>query len=197
MTNTANKRWQRLNNAMEHYQDFIKAKASRHQLSVEDLIHISNFKGGNASITEPKQALQQKLPAYESIMRQLHQRFAGKTLKSLHAAELQQLITLCEEMLALTQKPETEISGFGPSYCSALLAAHFLDLIPILDRRILNGAGIKVAYNSSKQVKNMQQHYPALITRCHQQLQNSDRTLRQLDLLWFQQPMPWDLEPQQ
>jgi hypothetical protein len=61
-----------------------------------------------------------------------------------------------------------------------------MDLIPVLDRRILNGAGIKVEYDSQKQVKDIAQHYGSLIKACRSELiKGNNLSLRGLDKEWF------------
>ncbi len=70
--------------------------------------------------------------------------FNDKKLSQLTEKETDYLIELCDSVSRFSIESNTKIRGLGPSYVSALLAAHFVDLIPILDRRILNGAGIKV-----------------------------------------------------
>ena len=96
------------------------------------------------------------------------------------------LIELADEFLSLAKDKKTKIRGFGASYASALLFAYFGDLFPVLDRRILNGAGIEVEYNSQKQVKNIEQHYGDLILRCYQELKDHPgKKLRDLDKEWF------------
>ena len=178
--------WEMLNVAMDHFQNFIASKKFRYSLTFEDLIHVSNFKGGNASITEPPQTLPLKLEKYEKILQQISTSFSSKHLIGLDDNEEAKLIVSCSAFLALTSKQETKIRGFGASYASALLAAYFIDLVPVLDRRILNGAKIQVEYDSQKQVKNITRYYPDLIRSCRQELKNRENlTLRQLDKEWF------------
>ena len=54
-------RWKLLNHAMEHYQQYIDQKKNRNDLCFIDLLYISNFKGGNASITESVDTLRKNL----------------------------------------------------------------------------------------------------------------------------------------
>ena len=48
--------WQMLDVAYGNYRAFInrKPEEQRHVVTLLDLLHVSNFKGGNASITLPK-----------------------------------------------------------------------------------------------------------------------------------------------
>jgi hypothetical protein len=182
--------WEMLNVAMSHFQVHISSKKDRCSLSIIDLLHVSNFKGGNASITEPVSSLPAKLKHYESGLKKIENAFATKSLVALDVKQRAELKKFCADFLALTNNPESEIRGFGPSYASALLAAHFPDLIPVLDRRALNGAGISVEQNSQGQVKNIATHYSNLIEAFSRELNsNPGMTMRQLDKAWFSKPL--------
>jgi hypothetical protein len=178
--------WDMLNEAMLHFQEHIRNKSDRCSLSVVDLLHVSNFKGGNASITEPAKTLSGKLEHFESVLRKIEKAYRGKTLATLTDKESDQLIMYCTDFLDLTKNPKSEIRGFGPSYSSALLAAHFIDLIPVLDRRALNGAGISAVKDSQGQVKNIARYYGDLIRAFRRELKSKPAmTLRALDKQWF------------
>lgn len=178
--------WEMLNIAMSYYQEHIQSKTDRCSLSITDLLHVSNFKGGNASITEPLVTLTQKITYYETVLRKVEQRFSGKSLSTLTTSELSTLVSLCDELLALTTKNSSKIRGVGPSYASAILAAHHLNLIPVLDRRALNGAGIAVKKDRQNQVKEIASHYGELIRAFHTELTSRpELSVRQLDKEWF------------
>lgn len=178
--------WELLNVAMSHYQEHIQAKKDRCSLSIIDLLHVSNFKGGNASITEPLVTLSRKIKYYEASLRKVEQNFSGKSLSTLNASELNALVLLCNEHLTLTTTDFSQIRGIGPSYASAILAAHHLNLIPVLDRRALNGAGIAVIKDSQNQVKNIASHYGQLIRAFNAELtRRPGLSVRQLDKEWF------------
>lgn len=178
--------WEMLNVAMSHYQEHIKAKKDRCSLSIIDLLHVSNFKGGNSSITEPLVTLSRKIKHYEVSLRNVEQSFSGRSLSTLNGSELNTLVSLCNEHLALTTKDLSQIRGIGPSYASAILAAHHLNLIPVLDRRALNGAGIAVIKDPNNQVKNIASHYGQLIRAFHAKLNGRPGlSVRQLDKEWF------------
>jgi hypothetical protein len=180
-----------LNVAMTHFQAHIAGKADPCSLSLVDLLHVSNFKGGNASITEPEPGLARKLRGYERVLHAIAAAFGGQALRELNAQERATLVTLAGGFLALTQTEATKIRGLGPSYASALLAAHFPELLPVLDRRVLNGAGIAVRVDSQGQVRDLPSHYPALIEAFHESLvANRDLTVRELDRIWFCRPLP-------
>lgn len=178
--------WEMLNIAMTYYQEYIQSKIDRCSLSITDLLYVSNFKGGNASITEPLVLLTKKIKHYEIVLRKVEQRFFGKSLSTLPISELDTLVSLCDELLALTTKSSSKIRGVGPSYASAILAAHHLNLIPVLDRRALNGAGIAVKKDSQSQIKEIASHYGELIREFHVELTNRPGlSVRQLDKEWF------------
>ena len=175
-----------LNVAMSHFQSHITSKPDMCSLSFVDLLHVSNFKGGNASITEPIETLPHKLVYYERAMKLIEQGFRGRSLSSLNNDEKEQLIQLCTEFLSLTEFDDTKIRGFGASYASALLAAHFIDVIPVLDRRALNGAGIQFECDKQKQVKKIAKHFGQLIEAFSQELQRFPNvSLREQDKKWF------------
>ncbi|WP_157221664.1 hypothetical protein [Pseudomonas sp. GM102] len=178
--------WEMLNEAMSHFQEHIRNKKLTWELSLVDLLHVSNFKGGNASITEPMATLPAKLKYYEIALRDIETTFKKKPLNNLTEEELTQLTGRCTDFLALTTKPKSKIRGLGPSYASALMAAHFIDLIPVLDRRALNGAGISVKTDSNRQVKDIANHYAELIKAFRAALRlTPEMTLRELDKQWF------------
>jgi hypothetical protein len=179
-------RWELLNIAMLHFQQYLNSKEDRFSVSIVDLLHVSNFKGGNASITEPLETLDDKLRLYETKLRAINHAFAGKSLRDLDCQETIMLIAMCDDVSSLATNKESKIKGIDPSYSSALLFACFPDLIPVLDRRILNGANIEVTYNSQKQVKNIENHYGDLIIVCQLELINRPLlSLRELDKEYF------------
>jgi hypothetical protein len=186
MARNPNTTWEMLDHAMSYYQTFISSKKSRTSLTVVDLLHVSNFKGGNASITEPEETLSMKLRCYQKVLEDIASKFNGKALSQLSEEETAGLVKLCDSVSSLTKGEKTRIRGFGASYASALLAAHFMELIPVLDRRILNGASIEVTYDKQKQVQNISQYYGGLIRACRAELQKRKNiTLRELDKEWF------------
>lgn len=186
MAKNPNTTWEMLDHAMQHYQKYISSKENRYSLSIVDLLHVSNFKGGNASITEPLPTLEIKLRSYERILSEIADKFSDKKLAKLSETETLDLINLCNKVTELTKANDTKIRGFGASYASALISAHFMYLVPILDRRILNGAGITVQYDSQKQVKNIAQYYGVLIKACQSELlKQKNLNLRDLDKHWF------------
>jgi hypothetical protein len=179
-------RWEMLNHALQHYLLYIKNKENKYHITIIDLIFISNFKGGNASITEPVVALNKKIQVYSRALEVISEKFEGRKLQSLRSDELDELLILGDGFISLADNRDTKIRGFGPSYASALLSAHFVELFPILDRRILNGIGIDVDYDSQKQVKNIAKHFKSVIIACYDELKKDPKkTLRELDREYF------------
>lgn len=184
----AETRWTRLNIALDYYRKYLAAKPAKTKftLSVVDLLFIRNFKAGNASVIEPPGSLKVKLRAYSSALKTIHCAFPSRALGTLAVKELSTLIVLADQTLKLALNPSTSIAGFGPSYVSALVSAAFPRLLPVLDRRVLNGADIPVHLTSQKQVVRIQEHYGALISKFHHVLQaEPSLTLRELDRRWF------------
>ena len=174
-------RWERARSSYDYYMTFLHTKQTR-TLSLLDLIFVSNFKGGNATVCEPQGDIPAKLQFYDAIIEALFEGYGRRHLGALKKTEVDQLASMCDQALALTCKSESNILGFGPSRVSALLHFHFPDLIPILDRRALNGAGIRVEVDSQKQVIRMEQHYGSLIRYCHARLRaNPGLSLHTLD----------------
>jgi hypothetical protein len=177
--------WDLLDQAREHLLDYIGRKTDKHALSIEDLVHVRNFKAGNGSITEPKATLPGKLPAYSNILQAIEQRVGTKALVELSTQDLTEVKDLAMQLLHLTRCSRTKIKGFGPSYASALLHAYFPQVLPVLDWRVLSGAGIKVTYDSQGQVKNIENHYCSLIDRFYDEAKTQKKSLRELDKRWF------------
>lgn len=194
--NRSEKTWEQLNEAWLHFQNYLASKQDRYKLSFVDLIYVSNFKGGNSSITESLQTITPKLEVYESSIRLISKHFRGKKLATLSKKDTYRLKKHCHAFLELTDREQTKIRGFGPSFASALLASYFPQLVPILDRRVLSGARISAQVNSQKQVKNIARHYPALISRMQRILKRRGILkrraifdLRQLDRTLFIKPL--------
>jgi hypothetical protein len=179
-----------LDAAMTLFQSHIRSKPDRFALSIVDLLHVSNFKGGNASITESEPGLSTKLTSYEALLRSIDSIVSVKKLGKL-SNELEQVKECGVNFLRLTSDGRTRIRGFGPSYGSALLYAFFPDVMPVLDRRILNGAGIPVRFDSQGQVKDISLYYGQLIEAFYKLLSaDEDLSLRELDKRWFCVELP-------
>lgn len=153
-------------------------------------MYVRNFKGGNASINEDEGSVNEKLKEYSKHLTAVNQEFREKYLKDLTNEELESLKNKALSFIKLTLSNSTSIDGFRCSYTSALLHFHFPNLTPILDRRVLNGVGIKVEKNNQGQVINIERYYPELITRFYKHLiDNLNKSLRDFDKENFIKPI--------
>lgn len=183
-------RWNSANLSFENYLKYIdkKSKTDRLGLTLIDLLYISNFKGGNSSIHEDEDGVNLKLEKYSELLKKIDQQFNSKSLVDLSENDLNTLIQLVKNMFELTGSSETKIYGFSISFLSALICAHFPNLVPIIDRRVLNGFGMKnLKLNSSQQVTNMKDLYSELIRGIQTLLKevNGRKSLRELDYELF------------
>ena len=161
---SAANRWEKARVSYGYLRQFIASKSVPSDLSVLDVLLVSNFKGGNASIAEPTISLNKKLVQYSLALAGLRERYGELELINVPESDLDELVLDGEAFLQITLQEETRISGFGPSYASALLNAHLPNVFPILDRRCLSGAGIKgVEVNSQGQVKRIERYYGSLV----------------------------------
>jgi len=179
-TRAANK-WKKLRHAYKYASEHISSKKSNiYSINTIDLVLISNFKGGNASIAEPVNQIEEKLIKYTAELSRIGNEFKKGNLRELEKPELDKLCNFAIRFLNLTLNRSTKIDGFGPSYASALLNIYFPDLLPILDRRVLLAAGAPdIKMNSQLQVDKIEKHYPWLIRYSHKCLQKK----RDLQLL--------------
>ena len=190
MADRAASNWSRLNVAFENYRLFIERKDPRLSLSLLDLLHVSNFKGGNASITSTEKEVDERLKSYCALLEKIDQQFGNRSLGTLGDSETGRLTAVCEDFLRLTIDERTSIKGFGPSYASALIAAHFPDLVPVLDRRIVNGLGLKADWDSQGQIKRIENHYGDVIGSFRDKLRREKGlTVRDLDKRLFVVPL--------
>ncbi len=184
-------RWEKADISYQNYVAYLRRKPLPYDLSLIDLLYVSNFKGGNASIQEAESNINQKLKKYSDDIQKIADRFGKRNLRDLNEIDLKFLQTSCIEFLNLVKKDSLfRIDGFGSSYTSALLHFHFPKLIPILDRRVLNGAGIKAKTNKQGQIIDIERYYPELIQYFHRELGNRPEIeLRILDKELFIKPI--------
>ena len=175
-------RWKKSDVSYQNYVHYIKRKPKRFKLTLIDLLHIRNFKGGNASIHEKQNLANTKLKKYSEYLNIIHKVFSGKQLKNLSNKELELLKSKARSFICLTLESSTAIDGFKTSYASALLHFYFPNLVPILDRWVLNGVGIDAKKNTQNQVINIETYYPALIEKFYIHLKaNPTKSLRDYD----------------
>jgi hypothetical protein len=70
---TAKNRWKKFNIAFLNFQAYIASKPphNKFNLSIIDLLHTSNFKGGNGSIIEKESELSEKLKIYSKTLKEI------------------------------------------------------------------------------------------------------------------------------
>ncbi len=179
----ADTNWENANRAFILYQDYLHGKPDRFVLSVTDLMYISNFKGGNASVSGTTPEIERKLESYSAILRRIDEAFRDRSLRDLLPTEVESLIALCIESFTILD--DQRIKGFSHSYWSAMLCAFFPSLLPILDRWIVTNLGIPHEKDSQGQVKNLQQHYPEVIRHFYKLTKSEGISIRELDKRLF------------
>ncbi len=160
--------WKKSNEcSYKSYQKYIKKKGKdKYVLTLIDLLYISNFKGGNATINEEEYIINQKLTKYSEILKLIHNEFKEVKLFELEKEQLGKFYRLIESICDLTENLETKIDGFSVSYLSALLNSYFPNLIPILDRRVLiNSRLVEKEDIYQGQIKSIRKFYKLLIMR--------------------------------
>jgi hypothetical protein len=184
--------WDRAAHAYEHYLEYVANKPDRHALSFTDLVYIKNFKGGSTIIAEPLATLSPKLQQYEQALRQAAEcREFSSPLKDVHDSDYALARSRMVAFVAMAQSSRAKINGFGVSFSSALLHFYFPALVPILDRRAVNGAGLNgIKVDGQDQVTNLLELYPALIDCFRARLKaDAKLTLRSLDRHFFSQEL--------
>jgi hypothetical protein len=186
-SNAATK-WKKSNISFSNYQNYIKTKQSRFELSLIDLLYISNFKGGNSTINEYERMINEKLEAYSSKLIEIDREFDHKSLSELDSFQIKRLTELVLQACDLTKTSSTRIDGFSVSYLSGLLCAYFPHLIPIIDRRLLINLQIVTDQDKTKQgqIKKIQRFYPALIDKIASISKELGLSVREVDQKLFE-----------
>lgn len=181
--------WLRAENAYQHYRQYMATKSNQFTLSFTDLIYVKNFKGGSSVIGESTTTLKEKLMHYEHAIRSFDAQPESKlTLAQLDDGPYESLRGKMVAFANLPNERNADINGFGVSFASTLLHFHFPHLVPILDRRALNGSLIPgLVVNGDNQVINLLDLYPALINYFRARLREDlSLTLRELDSRLFE-----------
>jgi hypothetical protein len=185
------KLWTNLDIAFENFRSYVRRKSDPDALTLIDLLHVSNFKGGNASITDPEAQVNERLLVYADVLRNIRQKIGNKSLGELTEEEKAWFKDKAQKFIGLSLSEGTKIRGFGASYASALLAAHLPNLAPILDRNVLIGAGIvNVSQLQNDQIKEIETYYSKLIDEFHRLLASAgpnepNQSLRNIDKRLF------------
>lgn len=180
----ATTQWDKAAKSYKNYINYIAKKADKFELTLIDLLYISNFKGGNATINEDELELNIKLIAYSSELRTLESKFGLRKLVDLNDDELNELIEKVHSICSLTRKTnDNKIDGFSISYLSALLNVYFPDLLPILDRRVLINFDIVsiVDINKQGQIIDIERFYEKLIFKMRDKARIENKSIRQID----------------
>jgi hypothetical protein len=186
MDKKALNRWEKSNISYTNYSKYISTKTDKFKLTIIDLLYVSNFKGGNATINEIDETITKKLFTYGQIFKEINGRFNDRNLNSLDNNETIELIEFSDKLIELTNyKSEFKIDGFSVSFLTALLHFYFPNLYPILDRRVLNGLKLisKNDLDKQGQVKNLKDYYKKLILDFKRMQGN--QSIRELDKILF------------
>ena len=182
-------RWDKSEISYQNYQEYIRNKTDYFKLTFIDLLYISNFKGGNATINERESVINQRLIHYSDGFKEIDKSYHGRIISYLSEGEIDDLIKMVEEIVRLTDKESlhSKIDGFSSSYLSALLNAHFPNLIPILDRRLLKN--LKIVEDSDEvsqgQIKNIKSFYGSLIKQFAEIVKKTGKSIREIDKEYF------------
>lgn len=174
--------WNKSDISYLNYSNFISTKSDKFKLTLIDLLYVSNFKGGYATINEPEETITEKLITYGKLFKEIDVKFRNKNLNNLDNNETTELISLSEKLIKLTDyKSENKIDGFGVSFLTTLLHFYFPNLYPILDRRVLNGLKLitETDLDAQGQVKNLKYFYSKLVLEIKERTGN--QTIRELD----------------
>lgn len=192
---SASTRWEKSNISYINYLEYIESKTNRFNLTIVDLLYISNFKGGNASIHEKSSIVNKKLELYSEKLLKINDRFNNRKLEDLSEEECNDLTELVRDASELCEnKTSTKIDGFGPSYLSAIMNAYFPNLIPILDRRVLiNLKLVRKTNLRSGQILKIEDFYAPLIKKFAElSKKNTNESFRDIDRKYFS--MKLDIE---
>jgi hypothetical protein len=182
----AQTQWYKSQISYNNYMNYISKKKYKFKLDFIDLLYVSNFKGGYATINEPEKIISQKLVPYGNLFYNIESKFGGRKLNELDNRETEEIITFANILLALTDiKSKTKIDGFSASFLTTLLHFYFPYLYPILDRRILSALNIinNDDLDKQNQVKNIKRFYPTLIQNFREK--TTKETIRDLDYKLF------------
>lgn len=179
----AEKQWDKSEISYKNFVSFISTKSNKFELTLLDLLYVSNFKGGYATINEPEETIKEKLFAYGQLFKKIDLKFSNKYLSKLDNNETTELVSLSEELIKLAEyKSENKIDGFSVSFLTTLMHFYFPNLFPILDRRVLSGLNLidkTKDLDTQGQVKNLKGFYSKLILAFKQRTRT--QTIRELD----------------
>ena len=185
----ASNQWTKSDKSYQNYMRFILAKQN-YQITFIDLLYVSNFKGGSATINEEEEIVNNKLKNYSVLFSEIKDRFSSSILFEMTPSDTVILIDLANKAIGLTDvSSSSKIDGFGVSYLTTLLHFYFPNLLPILDRRVLHGLNLlkESDISSDKQIKDIKRFYPDVIKAF--QINTFDKTIRKFDEELFIKPI--------
>ena len=70
----AEQQWKKSDISYTNYVNFISSKSDKFKLTLIDLLYVSNFKGGYATINEPEEIITEKLVVYGQLFKEINER---------------------------------------------------------------------------------------------------------------------------
>lgn len=185
----AQNRWDKADIQFQNYRNYIDRKNNRFDLTIIDLLYVSNFKGGNGTIGGSELDINNQLKIFSNILIAINSDFSGKSLRLIDDNSLNNLLIIVDKAVKSTIDKDTRISGLGVSYLSALLNIYFPDLIPIIDRRVLINLKMVAAEDkdSQGQIKEIWRFYPKLIKKIRELCIIKGKNIREIDREIFSQ----------
>jgi hypothetical protein len=183
-------RWEKYQLSYDLLISYINSKREdrKYELDIVDLMYVRNFKGGSASINEDEEKLKKKLIKYSILIKSISEMYLTESLFDLSEDQMQKLKNIAVKFIYLSKEEETKIKGFGPSFTSALLHAHFPKLLPIIDRRVINGTGLKKV-KRKQQVTNSEKYYGKVVEIFWNRVHKSKESIRDVDKYFFSEPL--------
>jgi hypothetical protein len=84
----ATTQWDKAAISYTNYLKYIDSKADRFELTLIDLLYISNFKGGNSTINEDELKTKDKLKIYSKSIKEIEAEFGSRKLTDLTDKEI-------------------------------------------------------------------------------------------------------------
>lgn len=168
------------------YAKYIETKVPRHAVTYCDLLHVRNFKGGNASIIPPDD-IRETLQRLSGLLGSIFGRWHERSLVTLSVDDVARATDAAVKFFAAVEG--VGIRGLKTSYSSVILAAHFPSLFPIIDRRVLNGARVDHETRGNGQVQGIERYYPPLMNVVKEIADETKKSLREIDRMLFVVPL--------
>jgi hypothetical protein len=121
-------------------------------------------------------------------LQEIDDSFGKYSLSQIEDNLLDNLLKAVKSICELILNETTKIDGFGVSYLSALLSAYFTDLMPIIDKNVLESCGIKYKQRfDTKGTIEFVEKYLELIKKIRKYIRENpgNDTLREIDRKLF------------